>query len=323
MRKIVDNQFPKFAEKFKKTKIGVIGDVMLDRYILGEVKRISPEASVPVFTVEKEFFAPGGAANVAANIAALGGKVFVAGVVGKDEAGNVLIKQLKVRKIDTTGIVKIANGLTTQKTRIVTRSQQLIRIDKENNSGIAAGIEKKLTNFISKNIKNWDGLIISDYAKGVVGKKIVQSAINLAKRHKKPVIGDAKPKNARYFKNISVLAPNHKEAAEMAGTNDIKRAGRIIRKKLNCSVLITQGPQGMTIFEKDKIESFSSKAKEVFDVVGAGDTVTAVLALCLASGFDLRTAAIVANHAAGIVVGKKGTSTVSPKELVDDLKNKH
>lgn len=320
---MADEHLLKFAGKFKKAKIGVIGDLMLDRYILGEVNRISPEASVPVLTMEKEFFAPGGAGNVAANIAALGGKVFVAGVIGKDEAGNVLIKQLEARKIGTTGVVKIANGLTTQKTRVVTQNQQLIRIDKENNSNIPAGIEEKLINFISKNIQNWDGLIISDYAKGVVCRKLTQSAINLAKRHKKPVIGDAKPKNARYFKNISVLAPNHKEATEMAGITDIKKAGKIIRKKLNCDVLITQGPQGMTLFEKNKIEKFSPKAKEVFDVVGAGDTVTAVLALCLASGFDLRAATILANRAAGIVVGKKGTSTVSPKELADDLKNNH
>lgn len=296
---------------------------MLDRYILGEVNRISPEASVPVFAVEKEFFAPGGAANVAVNIAALGGKVFVAGVVGKDEVGSALIKKLKAREIGTAGVIKIAGGLTTQKIRIVTQNQQLIRIDKEDNSVLADEIEKKLINFVSKNIKRWDALVISDYAKGVVGKKISKSVINLAKRHKKPIIGDAKPKHASYFKNISVLAPNHKEAAEMAGANDIKRAGKIIRKKLNCNVLITQGPQGMILFEKDKIERFPSKAKEVFDVVGAGDTVTAVLALCLASGFDLRTAAVMANHAAGIVVGKRGTAAVSPKELAEDFKNNH
>lgn len=311
----------KFLADFKGKRIGVLGDLMLDQYILGDVERISPEAPVPVLVVGKEFFVPGGAGNVAANIAALGGKVFVSGAIGKDEAGNILINKFKAKNIDTGGVIKIANSPTTQKVRILARGQQLVRIDRENNLDIVTEIKKKIVSFVSKYIRDWDGLVISDYAKGFVSKNLTQAVINLARRYKKPVIGDTKPKHAHYFKNVTLLAPNHKEAVEIAGNEDIKKAGKIIQKKLNCSVLITQGPQGMSLFEKNKVEWFPAKAKEVFDVTGAGDTVTAILALCLASGLNLRAATIMANHAAGIVVAKRGTATVSIEELIYDLKN--
>ncbi len=305
---------------FKGKKIGVLGDLILDQYILGDVERISPEAPVPILVAKKEVFFPGGSGNVASNIAALGGKPFILGLIGKDGAGKHLLKEFKSKNIDTSGIIKVSNKSTIEKIRVVARGQQLVRIDKENISEINSLIEKKVINFVSYYIKDWDGLVISDYGKGFITRNLAKIIINLAKRYKKQIIGDTKPKHVDYFKNITLLTPNYKEATEMAQINDIKKAGKIIQKKLNCNVLITQGPGGMTLFEKNKTQWFPTKAREVFDVTGAGDTVVAVVALSLASGATLKEAAIIANHAAGIVVGKRGTATVSIKELENDLK---
>lgn len=308
-----------FITNFKDKKIGVLGDLIFDQYILGDVEKISPEAPVPILLIEKEIFFLGGGGNTASNIAALGGKVFISGLIGKDEVGKRLIKECKKIKINTDGIIKIPGGLTIQKIRVVARGQQLVRMDKENAFNINSQIEKKIIGFVSRHIKEWDGLVISDYAKGFITKNLAQAIINLARQHKKPIIADTKPKHAHYFKNTTLIAPNHKEAREIAGTDDVKKAGKFIQKKLNCRVLITQGPQGMTLFEGSKIQQFPAKAKEVFDVTGAGDTVVAALVLSLASGANFTQAAIIANHAAGIVVGKRGTATVSIKELKNDL----
>ncbi len=306
-------------ENFKGKKIGVIGDVMLDHFMWGDVERISPEAPVPVVLVTKESFIPGGAANTASNIAALGGEVFLVGAVGFDFAGKQLISELEKRKINTNGLLIEKGRDTIQKIRVVARGQQLARVDKERIKDLYSRQEKKAVNFIAPRVKNWDCLVISDYNKGFITKKLNQSIIKLARRYGKPIVGDTKPERALYFKNVTLLSPNTKEAIAMAGTSNIREAGRMIQKRLNCSVLIKRGAEGMILFEKNKIIKLSTKAKEVFDVVGAGDTVAAVVSLALASGANLNQAAVIANHAAGIVVGKIGTATVSLEELKKDL----
>ena len=311
----------KIIDNFKGKKIGVIGDLMLDQFIWGDVERISPEAPVPVVFVERESFIPGGAGNTANNISALGGKTFIVGLAGEDLAGQKLEKELKKRRINTKGILKSNKKPTTQKIRVIARNQQVVRIDKENCNDIIKKTERKTINFISSQIQNWDGLVISNYAKGFITENLVQEIISLSKKHQKFIIVDTKPKQAFYFKDVFLLTPNLREAKEISGKESLEEAGKAIQEKLNCNVLITQAAEGMTLFEKDKIKHFPAKAKEVFDVSGAGDTVVGILALSLASGANLEEAAIIANHGAGIVVGKIGTAVVSPQELKKDLEN--
>lgn len=311
----------KIIDNFKGKKIGVIGDVMLDHFIFGDVERISPEAPVPVVFVNKETFIPGGAANTASNIVALGGEVFVVGLIGPDEAGKQLILELKKRKINTDGLLVAKDRITIQKTRVVARNQQVVRVDREICGDINNLQENKEIDFISSCIKDWDSLVISDYNKGFVTKRLAEKLIELANNHKKPIIADTKPCHLPYFKDITVLLPNRKEAVEMAGTDDVKKAGKIIQKKINCSVLIKQGAEGMTLFEDKKVSHLPVKVKEVFDVVGAGDTVAAAISLSLPSGADLEESAVIANYAAGIVVGKIGTAVVYPEELKKKLRD--
>jgi len=316
MKKLIE-----IVNNFQGKKIGVIGDLMLDQFIWGDAERISPEAPIPVVLATKETFMPGGAGNTANNIASLGGRAFMIGLVGQDQAAQQLLRELKTKGINTTGIIKTPKRTTIQKIRVVARGQQVVRVDKEKDNPVDGQAKKKIISFIAFHIKNWDALVISDYAKGLVTQDLTQKIIALAKKHQKPILGDTKPKNASYFKNVTLLIPNYKEAIEISGVEDLKKVGRKIQKQLNCDVIITQGAQGMTLFEKRKIKKFPTKAKEVFDVSGAGDTVVAALALSLVSGANLEEATCIANYAAGIVVGKLGTATVFPEELKRELEN--
>lgn len=315
------NKLIKIVNNFKGKKIGVIGDLMLDHFMWGDVERISPEAPVPVVFITKESFVPGGAGNTATNIFALGGETFVLGLVGKDFAGKTLIGELKKRGVKTEGIIEHFQKPTIQKIRVVASGQQIVRVDKEDAQYVDGDVEKKLLEFIASHIKKLDGLVVSDYAKGLITKNLAEAIINLAIKYKKPIIGDVKPKHACYFKDITLLSPNYKEAVKITKTQDLERAGKIIQSQLNCNVLITQGSQGMTLFENNEVKYFPTKAKEVFDVVGAGDTVMAALSLALASGAKLEQAAVIANHAAGIAVAKIGTAVVFSEELKKKLKN--
>lgn len=307
------------ASKLKGKWVAVLGDVMLDRYILGESNRLSPEAPVPVVSVRQEIFCPGGAANVAANIASLGGRAFLFGVLGRDEAGKFLIHELKKKKINVSGLLFENERITTQKTRILIGGRHIARLDKEVTREISATIEKKILKVLAGVIKNCDAVVFSDYAKGFFRGKLSQNIIRLAKRRRLPIIADIKPMNMVYFKGATLVVPNKKEAMVMAGINDVKIAGRRLQKKLSCNVLITEGAQGMTLFERDKTVHIPAKDKEVLDITGAGDTVAASLALALGADFSLKESAEIANEAAGIVVGKIGTATVSLKELQKEL----
>lgn len=312
------------VNNFKGKRIGVIGDLMLDQFIWGEVKRISPEAPIPVVLINKETYVLGGAANTANNVIASGGNVFLVGIIGKDIAGQRLVQQLIVNNIGTKGIIILPDKPTTQKTRIIAGTQQVVRMDREKTNYLSKQVEQKVIDLIASYIKEWDALTITDYDKGLITENLVLKVKELAKKYQKPIIGDIKPIiHVPYFKDITLLTPNQKEASEISGSKDVKIMGKIIQKDLNCNVLITRGTEGMTLFENNKIIHFSTKAKEVFDVVGAGDTVAALASLSLASGANLKEAAIIANHAAGIVVGKKGTATASSEELISDLKSNY
>lgn len=312
-----------YLDHFPKANIAVIGDLILDRFWLGEVNRLSPEAPVPVLSMVEEKEIPGGAANVAANIKALGGQVSLFGIVGNDDGGEILLDLLKKHDIDDENIIPLPFYITPSKTRVVSRGttvQQIVRIDKERAViSLAKNIEKEIIKQIKGKIDGSDLIIVSDYAKGSITPGIASFIIGVSKLKKKKVIVDTKPSNFNYYKKAYLLAPNAKEAVEIAGVSDLDKAGRIIQKISGSNVLITRGGDGMTIFQKNKIIYLKAKERKVFDPVGAGDTVMASLALSLAAGASLQDAANIANYAAGIVVTKRGTATVSIKELKNGL----
>ena len=315
------NNIAKNIHKFKKAKILVIGDIMLDEYIWGAVNRISPEAPVPVVAVKKVNYVPGGAANVAANIASLGGKVSLVGVVGNDGAKDTLASELAKRDISSKNLIVANDRPTIKKSRVMAEKQQFLRVDWENQQDVALDDLHRLSEVAKKQIPKTDIVIISDYKKGTITKSLVNKIQNLARRYKKPILVDTKPEHKNLFKNFALITPNEKEAREMSGIKDEKvsvtRVGQKLIKHFDSSVLITQGAKGMTLFEKSgAITHFPTEAREVFDVSGAGDTVVAVLGLGIASKISLRHAIILANHAAGIEVAKVGTATVTPQELM-------
>ncbi len=309
------------VDEFAGKKVLVIGDVMLDRYIYGSVTRISPEAPVPVVRIEKETSAPGGAANTANNIASLGAKAFLFGVVGNDAAKDILLKDLASRGIDTSGIVSEGSRPTIEKTRVIGNSHQLVRIDYEVTDGMPQYAETEIKEKIESAIAMCDVIVISDYAKGLITESLMRSIKRSADAHGKKIIVDPKPKNEAYYKGVYLITPNTKEAFEISGAVNSSRAGEMLMENMGCNVLLTEGPNGMRLFEPGKQEiHIPTKAVEVYDVAGAGDTVVAAMALCVACGMTLKDSAVIANHAAGIVIRKVGTATVTPEELKSTLK---
>jgi rfaE bifunctional protein kinase chain/domain len=304
---------------FRKIRLGVLGDLMLDRFIYGESHRMSPEAPVPILLVKDEMTALGGAANVAANIVSLGGTVDIIGVTGNDDASLGIRSLMQKIGIASDLIVEEASRRTTEKIRHSIAGRQILRVDKEDQHYIQRHSEELILEYALKKIGTWDGLVISDYAKGCVTPRIAREIIKLANKNDKFVAADIKSSGAEYFSGVSVLTPNTKEAFEISGHADVLQAGQKIRSMLGCDIIITQGADGMTVFSSAGPVKFSATANHVCDVAGAGDTVTAVTALALAAGLDVIDAAIVANVAAGIAVEKPGVATVSPKELVEAL----
>ena len=315
----------KILEQFKGKKILVVGDIMLDKYIWGEVSRISPEAPVQVVHVSRETYAPGGASNVASNISTLNGKALMAGIAGNDEAKNILFEELKNRGINTEGVMIDNDKPTIQKVRIVGRSQQLLRVDYEKKDHVHQNIERSMISFLEKAVIGVDVVVISDYAKGVITQEICSRLIKLAAEHKKSVIVDPKPRHKEFYKGVTLITPNNAEASEMSDIEDgsdesIMEIGNKLLKNLDTGVLITRGEKGMSLFEKDgKITHIPAKAKEVYSLIGAGDTVVAAISLAVASGASLEEAATIANIAAGIKVGKIGTASVNIEEIKREI----
>ena len=296
---------------------------MLDKYIWGKVKRISPEAPVQIVNVDRETYVPGGAANVAANIASLGASAFMVSIVGNDSARDILVAEMKKRNVNTDGVFVDSSKPTIQKVRIIGHNQQLLRIDYEKDNYVDNSVEEDIIGFVKNNLDEIDAVILSDYAKGVVTERVAKKVIDAANSHGKIIVIDPKPRHKAYYKNVTLITPNNTEASEMTGIygdsdEDVHKMGEIIMSELGCNVLVTRGENGMMLFDRNSgknIITIPTKAKEVYDVTGAGDTVVAVLALALCSGASFKDSALLANYAAGIVVGKVGTSTASITEL--------
>ena len=315
----------KILKEFKKLKIGVVGDYMLDEYIIGHVNRISPEAPVPIVNVKKERYSLGGAANVARNIAALGAKAICFGIVGEDLNGEKLLGTLENLDVDISGLIKDDSRPTTVKTRIIGGSQQLLRIDWENLNHISIDLEEKIVKNVKNAIKGLNGMILSDYNKGLLTPRVSQEIIKICKKNKKVVIVDPKPANAHNYIGADSMTPNRKEALKCLGYSeldqkDIIAVGEELKEKLKLkNLLITRSEEGMSLF-LNKVINIPTFAKEVYDVTGAGDTVISLFTMGAALKIDLEEAAKIANTAAGIVVGKAGTATASPEEIVEAYK---
>ena len=323
MKKILSKKRAfEIIENFPRSKVLVVGDIMVDHFIWGKVARISPEAPVPVVEMQSDSLLLGGCANVLNNIFSLGGKVYGAGVIGADDMGKRLLLDFRRRQIDTAGIVVEANRPTTLKTRIVAHGQQVVRFDQESREPIRPTSVEKITQYIKKLRNDLGAVVISDYNKGVVTRQLIR---RMTSGKGIPVCVDPKQNDFSLYKGFDIITPNHHEASRAAGldiTNgdDIAKIGTTLLKKFDFkALLVTRGEEGMNLFESGDrtihTAFFPAEAREVFDVTGAGDTVIGVLALCVASGATFGEAAALANIAAGIVVGKVGTATISLDEL--------
>ena len=311
--------------RFPGRRVLVVGDLMLDQYVRGSVGRISPEAPVPVVRVTGESTIPGGAGNVVSNLAALGADVSVLGVVGEDEAGARLVEHFRGRGVNVEGVCVDVDRQTTQKCRVVAERQQVVRFDRETSGPLSHATEARLLVSLGSELPRAEAVILSDYGKGVINPRVLALAISAARRRGIPVTVDPKPEHFRLYKGVTCVTPNTSEAwacmrrDPRPSASDLQQLGKDILKVLRSrSVLITRGPDGMSLFEegrKPRITHIPTRAREVFDVSGAGDTVISTLTLALAAGAPLRRAAALANHAAGIVVAKLGTATTDCKEL--------
>ncbi len=322
---MVKTNIKKALEQFQKKNILVIGDIMLDQYTFGEVTRISPEAPVPILRKLDERFVPGGAGNVASNLAALGANVSLCGVVGNDHYKDVLFNILSEQGVETRAILPYKQKPTILKHRFVSgNNHQLLRLDVEITDNLKEEAEQQLLTNIEKELKTVDAVILSDYAKGLFSLRLTQYIIKLAKKRKKPVFADVKPKNKAFFRGVDIVTPNRKEAQEMAGVENVEEAGKHLTAYFGSDVIITKSEEGMSVFWKDgKKKDLPTKKIKVFDVSGAGDTVIAVVALGLVSGLTLEEVAILANIAGGIVVQKPGTAVLTIEELASALQEEH
>jgi D-beta-D-heptose 7-phosphate kinase/D-beta-D-heptose 1-phosphate adenosyltransferase len=309
----------------------VIGDLMLDHFIWGTVTRISPEAPVPVVQVARETEMPGGAGNVAVNMASLGAEVHVVGLVGEDTAADRLLSLFQRGAIRTESVIRTPERPTIVKTRIIAHHQQVVRVDREVRGEFADHLRDEIWSHVARLLPEMQAVVLSDYAKGVITPDLIHRLIALAQKLKIPVTVDPKVENFHLYKQATCVTPNTQEAMESAGVRsvrdekDMDKLGQDLLKKINAdSILITRGEHGMSLFEKKKpVVHIPTRAQQVFDVTGAGDTVIGTLTLALAAGAPVRTAAELANYAAGIVVGKLGTASVTSPELLKVMSNNH
>ncbi len=313
-------------DRFPQASVLVIGDLILDHYIWGKVSRISPEAPVPVVHVGSESLKLGGAANVYNNIVSLGGRADICGVVGADEGGRQLLKELGPTRQGRGGVVIDSDRPTTRKTRVIAHNQQIVRYDVERRADIKAQYQQRIIRYVESRLRDIACLVVSDYAKGVVTAALMANLTRLAALRKIPIIVDPKVEHFSYYKGATVVTPNHLEAMQAAGVHGeddqaVNQAGDILRQRLGCDcVLVTRGEKGMSLFESNGAHwHIPTVARQVYDVTGAGDTVIGTLALAMAAGASIRDGAILANHAAGVVVGMVGTATVTAPQLSEAL----
>jgi len=312
---------------FQKSNILVIGDLIVDHFIWGNVSRISPEAPVPVVNVTHDNLLLGGSANVLHNIFGLGAKATICGVIGHDSIGGHLLQLIEALPSPTEGIIRLDDRPTTIKTRIVAQGQQVVRFDRESTGEVDGDGLESIKQFIDQNLTTFQAVIVSDYAKGIITPDLMDHLRESLRHHPEiPLIIDPKPCQPERFHGATIITPNHHEAEQLSGIRitdeaTLKAAGEKLIHDLDSSaVLITRGEAGMALFEKGKpLITIPTVAKEVFDVTGAGDTVIAALALGLSTGLSYADAATLANYAAGIVVGKIGTAVVTQEELMEAI----
>lgn len=315
----------RYLDRMEGLPILVVGDVMLDRYVWGDTVRISPEAPVPVVETKGESLRLGGAANVARNIRALGGRPILIGVVGEDEQGRDLRRELAAHGILADRIFNDPTRRTTSKTRVVARHQQVVRIDAEDARPIDGQVLTRVREAAVIASRDAAGVVLSDYGKGILVLELLQRLLAVARERGIPICVDPKETNFFAYKGATVLTPNLNEAGmafgrRLSDQQTMIEAGRTLRARLESkSLLITRGEAGMTLFEDSGETHYDAVATEVFDVTGAGDTVVSTFAMAAAAGAPLRDAALLANHAAGLVVREVGTSAASPDQIRNSL----
>ncbi|WHZ21457.1 MAG: D-glycero-beta-D-manno-heptose 1-phosphate adenylyltransferase [Nitrospira sp.] len=315
-----------YIRRFSSASVLVVGDLILDHYVWGRVSRISPEAPVPVVHVESESLKLGGAANVFSNILALGGQADLCGVIGADESGRLLLKELGGRRQGRGGVVIDHDRPTTRKSRVIAHNQQIVRYDVERRTELTGLLQRRILRYVESRLKELSCLVVSDYAKGVVTASLMTELTRLAGQRKIPIVVDPKVEHFGYYKGVTVVTPNHLEATQAAGVHGeddqtINEAGTILRQRLGCqSILVTRGERGMSLYQGHGDHwHIPTRARQVYDVTGAGDTVVGTLALALSTGATMREAAVLANQAAGVVVGMVGTATVTAEQLTNAL----
>jgi rfaE bifunctional protein kinase chain/domain len=322
------NRVEEIVSNFAGKTVVVLGDIMLDEFVWGKVRRISPEAPVPVIEVIDETFRLGGAANVSANVHALGGHAVPIGVVGHDGAAERVLRLLAESHINSSGIIR-DDRTTTTKTRILAHNQQVARTDRENRAALSTVANRAVSEAFVRALSNAHAVVISDYDKGVANRMLLSEILPFARDARIPVFLDPKVHHADYYRPITTITPNQSEAELLSGMAidniaSLEDAGRRLLERFACdSVLITRGEEGMSLFNRNGSNHLPTYAREVFDVTGAGDTVIATLALSYAAGASMEESAILANHAAGIAVGKVGTATVSSAELLADFDSRN
>lgn len=315
--------------RFRRLRILVVGDLMLDEFIYGRVSRISPEAPVPVVQVEKEISYPGGSANVGRNLASLGIHAELSGAIGRDSSGDRLLKLLRHEKIGTSGVWRSPSHPTIRKTRVLARHQQVVRVDRES---ISPHTENERAAVLKKTLQilpRCDALIVEDYGKGLLNQDFVETLIQSAAEKEIPALVDPNIHNPLHWEGATLVKPNRLEAFGALGRPDSNRkedwlaAGEELLVRWSCRyLLLTLGEHGMILFQPgQKPYPIASRAREVYDVSGAGDTVIATLAAGLAAGLSGPVSSELANLAAGIVVGKLGTATVSPSEILESARH--
>jgi len=310
-------------------KIFIIGDVMLDRYLLGDVNRISPEAPVQVFDIRKSEFRLGGAANVGLNIKTLEAEPVLVGVIGEDNEGKLLVEEMNNLSLMTDGLITEEGRPTTCKTRVISDSHHLLRIDSESKEEIRNSTEDKIMTFLENNAAESGIIILQDYNKGVLTKRLIKRINEFSVKNETKILVDPKFENFFEFKDVFLFKPNRKELEDAFGKklknqNDIELTALELIKKINCkNIILTLGESGMMILEnKDgdfKTEKIETKARKVADVSGAGDTVISTIAVCLAGGAGIRDAAVISNHAAGLVVEEVGIVPVYKEALIENI----
>jgi len=329
--KIKPDAFINALNAFSDCRVLVIGDIMVDEYLWGSVKRISPEAPVQIVDVETQEYRLGGCGNVVNNLCSLGASVSVTGVIGNGFYRDFVIEEFSRLGVDPKCLIIDEERSTTKKTRVVAANQQILRIDYETRKPISVKHQKQISGFLIENANLFDVVIISDYAKGVITSKIASIAIKAANKCLIPVVVDPKGKNFSKYSGATIITPNTNEAeivSKIKITTDLlaEKAAQNILTKTNCdAVLITRGERGMTLLEASKMKPLhiAAQARGVFDVSGAGDTVVSVLGLAKASGLSFEKASFLANIAGGLIVEKLGTATLTRKELFSALKSNH